>query len=542
MVIAAQQNTELLGCLERATDHGGRLTVVDRDGRIETVSFAELWESSAAVAGELRQLSWSPVGELRQLSETPATIGAVLGASMGCARTIVGVLRAGMQLASLPTRARAMRPEQHAEQLRTLCGLTGVAALAADAATLAGLNQLSLPLLDYEALGSRGSGCETVGGGKLVQFTSGSTSQPKGIQLSTERIGWHVQTLVAWFGLTPEDSVCAWLPLSHDMGLVGAFLTSWAAGASLTLIDPHVFVRDPGVWMRTCAETESALTWGPNFGYALAARTARHLGEVSLDALRVCVVGAEPVQADTLRAFTDAMAPLGFRGQALTPGYGLAEATLGVSTKPIVEDWRSARVDARALGEGLWWSDADGTEIVSVGRPITGIDVRIAAGAGPVGDIQVKSPSLLEAYLGAELELIDGEWLSTGDLGAIVDGELYVCGRTDDLLIVAGRNLYARDLELVATEHAAVREGTCVAAQSQGGRYVIVAEPRLGSNRDQLHDAARWIQHELTTRFGAAPADVAIIAPRTLPKTPSGKLARRATAELYETGRLERVV
>ncbi|MGP0051402.1 MAG: AMP-binding protein [Solirubrobacteraceae bacterium] len=522
---------DLLARLERAAELGGTLNVVGRHGPPERITFAELWETSGGVAAAVREIA-----------DPPATVGAVLSTSVGCARTIVGTLRAGLRLASLPTRARAMSAEQHAVQLRALCAAASAVALTADAATLAALGSLGLPLVDCDELGHGRAGSETTPGGRLVQFTSGSTSDPKGIVLGLDRIGLHAATIGSRLGIEAGDAVCAWLPLSHDMGLIGAFLSSWVAGADLTLIDPQVFVLDPGTWMQTCAETRAALTWGPNFGYALAARAARHLGDASLAALRVCVVGAEPVKAETLRAFASATARLGFDERALTPGYGMAEATLAISSKPVGELWRSARVDSAALGEGEWRLDPDGAEVVSVGVPLAGVEVRVTDADRTVSEIQVRSPSLLEEYVGAELALVDDGWFATGDLGAIVDGQLYVTGRTDDLLIVGGRNLYARDLELVAGEHAAVREGMCVAAQRPDGRYVIVAEPRLGTDRAQLRDAVRWIQDELTVRFGAAPAEIAIIAPRTLPKTASGKLARRATARLYDAGELERVV
>ncbi|HWF74181.1 MAG TPA: AMP-binding protein [Solirubrobacteraceae bacterium] len=526
-----EPGADLLERLERGGAHGATLTVIDRDGDTERTSFAAVMERGERIARGLRDA----VG--------PAdTVGVVLSSSIDCAASLIGVLRAGLTLASFPARARAMSVEQHALQVGTLCAATGAGVLLADRDTLAKLTGLPVRALPFDALDSAGATAALPDRpGKLVQFTSGSTSAPKGIQLPLDRVGTHLGALIERFGLRPGEAVSSWLPLSHDMGLIGAFFTTWAAGAHLTLIDPQVFVWDPSIWMRTCAETSTVLTWGPNFGFMLAARTARRLSGLSLAPLRCCVVGAEPVQAPTLRTFAEATAPFGFRAAALTPGYGLAEATLGVCTALPGEMWRSARVDPVALGEGDWREAQRGTEIVSVGVPVPGVEVRLAPGASDVAEIQVKGPSLLESYLGATLELADGEWLRTGDLGALADGELYVCGRHDDVLIVAGRNLYAQDLELTAAEHPAVRVGNCVAAQRDDGRYVIVAEWRRSADRELMQEASSWIQQELTARFGTGPADVAMIAPGTLPKTPSGKLARRATAKLYHADELQRV-
>lgn len=528
--VPAGARVDVLQLLEAAAAGEARLTVVDRAGDRRDASFAEVWRQAAAAAVDLRRHA-----------EPGATVGAVLGASIPCVATLVGVLRGGWTLASFPTRARAMGDEQYAEQLRELCELTQAVVLLADPAVAARLDAMPVPVLPYPAVETAAGDADLPHGGRIVQFSSGSTARPKGVVLPLDRVGANVRSVIEAFEPGPGDTMCSWLPLSHDMGLIGALLTGWASGAHLMLLDPQVFVRDPSTWMRACSDTAASHTWAPNFGYALAARTAHRLSGSSLRSLRVCVSGAEPVDAATLRTFTAAMEPFGFSEQALVPGYGLAEATLAVSAVRPATPWRAERVDPLALGHGRWERVAEGgTEIVSVGWPFPGMRTRIDQPSGDVGEVLVAGPSLLEAYVGRDLELVDGAWLRTGDLGAMVDGELFITGRMDDRLSLGGRKLYARDLELAASEHPALRRGSVVAAPTRDGRYVIVAEHRADATDGEMRDAPTWVERELAVRFGASPAEVAIIVPGTLPKTPSGKLARAQTARLYESGRLRR--
>lgn len=525
-----EQRVDVLELLERGCATSSTLTVIESSGHRTEISFAELWRMTTTAACRLRQHI-----------EPGMTIGAILSSSPASLAAAVGALRGGWTLVSLPTPARAMGVAEYTAQLQTLCAITDANLLMVDANLRGHLSEMPVPTLAFQELEGQPTSADLPHGGQLVQFSSGATSQPKGIVLPVDRIGANVSSMIERLEPGSEDTMCAWLPLSHDMGLIGAFLTTWAAGANLLLIAPEVFVRNPAMWMRACAESSATHTCGPNFGYAMAARAAAATGSGSLASLRVCIVGAEPIRADALRAFVEAMTPLGFSEQALMPAYGLAEATLCVSSIAKEEMWHTERVDPDELGMGTrMLANASNTEVVSVGRALTNMEIKLAKSGHDVGEVMVAGPSLLSSYAGQDVDL-DGRWLSTGDFGYIHDGELFLTGRKDDLLFVAGRNLYAGDLEMVATKHPVIRAGNCVATAASDGGYVIIAEHRGGADRQQAGEAAKWIRRELGRRFGAAPKEVAIIAPGSLPKTPTGKIVRGKTAGLYESGTLDRV-
>jgi len=526
-----RQRFDVLELLEDASAGTNTLTVIESPSRRTELSFAELWRRAGAAANRLR----------RHI-EPGMTIGAILSSSPASLAAAIGALRGGWTLASLPTPARAMDVAEYAAQLQTLCAIADVSVLVVDAHLVDAFTEMSVPTLSFQELEGPASGADLPHGGQLVQFSSGSTAQPKGIVLPLDRIGANVASTIERLEPDSDDTMCTWLPLSHDMGLIGAFLTTWAAGASLVLIAPEVFVRDPAIWMRACAESSATHTCGPNFAYAMAARAVGASGSGSLASLRVCIVGAEPIRADALRAFVEATTPLGFHERALMPAYGLAEATLCVSSIAAEEIWHTECLDRDMLGIGTRkLSDAGNTEVMSLGRPLPNMEIELAESGCDIAEVMVAGPSLLSRYLDRDVDLLDGHWLPTGDLGYLHDGELFLTGRKDDLLFVAGRNLYASDIETVSAKHPIVRAGNCVATATSDGGYVVIAEHRVGADGRQAGDAAGWIRRELSRCFGAAPKEVAIIAPGSLPKTPTGKIVRRKTASLYESGTLDRV-
>jgi fatty-acyl-CoA synthase len=386
----------------------------------------------------------------------------------------------------------------------------------------------------------------------LLQFTSGSTEQPKGVVLTYRNIAANCRAImVDGLRVRAGDRGVSWLPLFHDMGLIGFVLAPILHRQPVTLLPPRAFVRNPAIWLKTISRHRGTVTFAPNFAYALAARRL-HEGELAaldLSCLRVAGCGAEPIQAETLRAFARRFAAAGFRAEAFRPSYGLAESTLAVSLgRGIPVD----RIDRAALAEGRAEPVADGCalELVGCGRPFPGHALRIvdpATGRAlperSVGEILVRGPSVMARYVGdtaATAEARVGPWLRTGDLGYLADRQLFVCGRRKDLIVVSGRKYAPQDVEWAAGEVDGVRAGSLVAfaLPADGGereRVVVVAEVRRRAAADQVTADIRRAVH----RALALPVDqVVLVEPGALPKTSSGKLRRASTRALYLSGAL----
>jgi acyl-CoA synthetase (AMP-forming)/AMP-acid ligase II len=327
--------------------------------------------------------------------------------------------------------------------------------------------------------------------------------------------------------------VASWLPLSHDMVLFGCALFAWACDAHLVLSTPARFVSDPRTWFGDCAEFGATLSAGPPSALMAAARAQRSSSARSPLTLRTCVIGGEMIAWKVLEAATEAFQPLGLDERVWMPAYGLAEATLVVSATAIDDRPRRALLDRAALTEGevvTCDDEEQAVSVVSAGRPCGATGVRLRD-EGRVSEIRVTSPSLFSGYLGApELtaeRLASGE-LATGDHGVIRDGELYVVGRADDLLCVAGRNVYVGEIEAAVDRLDHVRSGcaTLVDAGEDGrSRLVLVAELRDQGATD-MREVARAAARIARAKGGLL-LDECVFVPRgTLPKTPSGKIQR----------------
>jgi fatty-acyl-CoA synthase len=469
-------------------------------------------------------------------------VATILTSSLESLGSLIGGFRAGLRMASLPTPGRAMSLEAYVEQLTAICDLLDPAVLVADPGYEDLLGSLPHRVVNSQtvAAGAPGVAPPDHAGGELVQFTSGSTGRPKGVCLSMEAIGRNVLATQERTGVGTGDACVSWMPLSHDFGLVAMAFVSLAGGLSLTLIDPEHFLRQPQVWLTAASEMRGNYTGTPNFALGLAARKPPS-GPLDLRSLRVILIGAERNRGDTLRAFEAAFRPSGLPANALCPSYGMAEAVVGISITPPSEPWRSTWVDPIQLGDGAWvpQEPGHGLELVSAGPCLQGVELRVRPDApGQVAELEVASTALAERFLGAELELRDGRWLRTADLGCIVDGHACPISRTDSVVIVQGENRFAEDLE-AAVSHPLVREGNIAVVAAPTGGYLTVAEPRQESSRDELGSAAAEIRLQQVKTVGSAPSGVVFVARRTLPKTPSGKLRRHAISLGLETGTLE---
>jgi acyl-CoA synthetase (AMP-forming)/AMP-acid ligase II len=511
--------------------------------RARSVSILDLLDESASGRGTFHVPGDEPepraISQLWTASErsarwiaanigTGATLAAVLTNTRACVTTLLGAWRAGCTVASLPLPARGVQPEAYAEQLTRFCTAAGADALVTDPehALLVGRAPFSVHTFDETLLG--GPHFSSRYDGALVQFTSGSVGTPKGIHLSLEAVGANCLAIIDALAPGPGDSLCSWLPLSHDMGLIGQLLSPLVAGApefghhSLTLMKPETFMANPRSWLRTCSETGATITVVPNFALDLAVRTSRRLGALDLSRMQSIVIGSESVRAETLVRFTDAFEPAGFRPLALCPAYGLAEATLAVTIVRPHQPWRAiAHRDPLAPG---------GTKprlLVSTGAPVERVDVRVDALAGEVGAVEFSGPSQLSRYIGADLPLTGDGYFVTGDIGVMKDGELFVAGRGDEAIIVAGRNVFPEDVE-TAIEHESIRRGCVAAVAAPDGGLAVVVEPKGIMSAAELEQACRGIRTATASRTGISPATIAFVPKGGLPKTPSGKLRRLA--------------
>ncbi|WP_019631228.1 fatty acyl-AMP ligase [Actinomadura atramentaria] len=391
----------------------------------------------------------------------------------------------------------------------------------------------------------------------FLQYTSGSTSLPKGVMVTHRSLLANEALFTASSAMTPDDTLVSWLPLFHDMGLIGKVLQTVYVGAHAVLMPPLMFARRPLRWLQAITEYRGTFTGAPNFAFDLCVARIPEADRAALDlgSLRMIFSGAEPVRAATLDAFARAFAPAGLHPEALTAGYGLAEVTLLVSSGPIERGARVLDFDRDALHRGVLAPGGGGT-IVSCGRPrdagrVTIVDpaTRRPLPDGEVGEIWLRGPDVAAGYwrdpeataevFGAHTADGAGPYLRTGDLGALHDGELYVTGRLKDVVIIEGRNHYPQDLELAAeTADPALRRGGAAAfGVDRDGRegLVVVAEIR---DRERVDAVRRSIAAALSAAHGVQADEIVLVAPGTVPKTSSGKLQRGACRVAYERGEL----
>ena len=388
----------------------------------------------------------------------------------------------------------------------------------------------------------------------LIQLTSGSVTTPRGVVIPNDRLLAHLAAISQ--ALPPGDNAVgvSWLPLHHDMGLIGGLLYPFYNGFVVNLMSPLDFRRNPYLWLRSVSTSRATHTVGPPSAFALIDRFARRAISDKLDFshLRCAMVGAEPIAPNVLHRVATSFGQCGFRASAFLPVYGLAEATVAVTfatpAQPPTFDRVSAAVLARE-GRAATSEIEDALAFTSVGRPIPGVELRIDDGAGGeadervVGAIMVRTASGMTGYYDdpqATEQAFDGEWLKTGDLGYVADGDLYVTGRQKELIIRAGRNLVPSAVEQIAADVDGVRLGGVAAVGIRNERRstehaVLVAETRLKA--DRRPELAERIQSALKRR-GMDVDQIRFVDPHTLPKTSSGKLRRRAIARSLKVGEL----
>jgi acyl-CoA synthetase (AMP-forming)/AMP-acid ligase II len=399
----------------------------------------------------------------------------------------------------------------------------------------------------------------------LLQYTSGSTGDPKGVVISHDNIMYNMDCHLEAVGWPERMRMVGWIPLYHDLALQALLLPALVRGAYLLLMEPMTFVRRPLLWLQLMDSLDLNITFAPNFAYALCLQKVRDEDLERLDLSRWCLAGnaSEPVDAAMLAAFAERFSQAGFRAEAFAPIYGLAEATAHVSGH-CGRPPRVQRVDVEKLAEGRFVEPAvhrTGRDVVSCGAPSRAFEVRIVDPVtrevlpdGWLGEIWLRGRSVASGYwglgtaevFGATTAEGEGGFLRTGDIGAIHDGEIYIHGRLKDTLIVHGRNIYPQDVEheLQAQHPELGRVGAvfCGLAIEEGGsdaRAVVVAHevvPNLA--RDRLPALAAEMRHTVGREFGVQVATVLLLRPGGVLRTTSGKVRRSAMRKMFCDGQL----
>lgn len=392
----------------------------------------------------------------------------------------------------------------------------------------------------------------------FLQYTSGSTGTPKGVILSHADLLANIRAMGEAVQADSRDVFVSWLPLYHDMGLIGAWLGSLYFAMPLALMSPLAFLTRPRRWLWLVHKHHGTLTAAPNFAYALCLKKLQDtdIDGLDLSSLRIAFNGAEPVSPNTLRRFAERFADFGLHRQALTPVYGLAESAVGLAFPPLgrgplIDTVQRERFMASGEARPVHERQTDALEFAACGRPLPGYEVRIIDSSGlelperREGRLQFRGPSATRGYMNnpeATARLRDGTWLNTGDLAYMAGGDIFLTGRVKDVIIRGGRNIYPHELEEAVGNLPDVRKGAVAAIgitdPATGTERLVVVAETPKTEPEILQALNDGIQHRCTDLLGI-PADKVVLAPpHSVLKTSSGKIRRAAVRELFEQGLL----
>ncbi len=441
------------------------------------------------------------------------------------------------------------------ERLGTTGRLLGARAVAVEPALAELLPSEGLPGLtvcDASDLG-RGSGAPprrppAAHDIAFIQLTSGTTALPKGVLISQGAVVANLRQIAQGSGMTKGDVVVSWLPLFHDMGLVGGVLTPIAAGLDLVLGSPMQFLRRPETWLAAISRFGGTHAPAPTFayGYVVQRLARRDLGDLDLGSWRVAYVGAEPIPPRVLAAFEQLLRPRGLAPSTLLPCYGMAEASLAVTFKPFREPYRTLAVHRRELALGRVVPAAAGGEatvLTSCGRPLPGTRVRVTDGAGEplgegaVGEIVFDGPSLFSGYHGIPDSAPGPGGFASGDLGFLQDGELYVVGRQKEVIILSGENHHPAEIEWLVGEVDGVRAGRVaafgVASEDLGTEQLHVLAEVEAAALERQDELATAIRRQVREATELVVEKVRLVPTGTIPVTTSGKIQRSRARQIF---------
>jgi fatty-acyl-CoA synthase len=387
----------------------------------------------------------------------------------------------------------------------------------------------------------------------ILQYTSGSTSEPKGVMIPDRVLGSNIDAATDVLQIVEDDVLVSWLPLYHDMGLVGCLGIPMLYGVELVQAAPQDFLAHPGNWMQWISDYRGTTTAGPNFSWVLATRALKRMEGLDLSQMRVALSGAEPVDPAAVEAFVAASSRFGFPAGAVFPAFGMAEVAIAGSFPPPMRGLVCDDVDRIVLERDrravpIAILDPDDAALVArrlpvLGFPVPGLEFKIvdpethaALPERCVGELLIRGTSVTSGYYkrpDATAALFRDGWLCTGDLGYLLNGELVLCGRIKDVIIVGGRNVFPEDIERAVGGVEGVRAGNVIAFGMEGYKgkesVVVVAEVRGGD----LEVIQQIVHSTALDVCGIPPRDVILVQPGTLPKTSSGKLQRSKCRELY---------
>jgi fatty-acyl-CoA synthase len=564
--------TEILRLRGRAEPNRAHIHLYEDDEHLHTITFGELYERASGVAQELQRRGLEPTQTVAIMLPTCAeffySFAGVLLAG-GIPVPIYPPFRAD-RIAEYATRQANILRNAETRFLITFRQAEGLARLlkprvptlreVLNAERLASAPVKTEPIptewRPVENLAHHARGEDIA----FLQYTSGSTGDPKGVMLTHANLLANIRSIAAGVELRPDDVAVSWLPLYHDMGLIGAWFVPIFSGVPVVVMSPLAFLSRPERWLWAIHRHRGTISPAPNFGYELCVRkiAEKDLEGVDLSSWRAAFNGAEPVHADTLERFAARFAKYGFRREALLPVYGLAEATLGVSASR-AGGYKVDRIERTAFesrGRAIPAAPENDAvlEIVSAGKPFPDVEIRIAASDGHdagercEGRLWFRGPAATSGYYrnpAATRELMrEPGWLDSGDLAYWADGELYITGRAKDLIIKAGRNMYPQEIEDITGRVAGVRTGCVVAfgapdARSGTERLVVAAEVRDPREANRISTEITSAVHGA---MGVPPDLVELVPPHSIPKTSSGKLRRGETRRLFLEGKLGKKV
>jgi len=533
------------------TSHG--IIAIEHDGRSRSISYAELLTHALLIGGAL----------LAEGLVTDDRVALVAPEVSSFVTAFFAISAAGLLPVPLVPPAQAGDVPTFARQTRQLLAASRASAVVTTAEVAAFLDLRDLTpvprVLIIDTI-LRGPALEAPASPSLdqpalLQFTSGSTAAPKGVVLTHANLHANIAAISGPHGLNvgPSDVGVSWLPLYHDMGLIGVLLVAAYNQAKVVIMSPGFFLKRPTVWLEALSQYRGTISFAPNFAYELCLRRVKpsQIGLLDLSRWRVAGCGAEPLRADTLRAFGERFAQAGFKASSFMPSYGLAEHSLAVSfchQGLKVDSLDPGRLVRESRAVPIADRRASSVRLVSCGRPFPEHDLKIVDEDGRrlpdryVGRIVVRGPSVMAGYFEdpvATADTLRNGWLHTGDLGYLADGELFVCGRTKDLIIRHGRKYHPPDLESAIADLRGIRPAGVVVfginRPDEADEVVAVLEARASMTTEDIIDHVRRRVRETA---GLELDRVIIAPPGTIPHTTSGKVRRAETRARFEAGTL----